>query len=129
LPPWHLWVVSAKWQKKLLNLGMKCRRLKSNNSSCIGGTSENICSSSGGDHEKWNTGWNSVSHQNCRKLGGKSSLGPNYFQLQIFYSQSCIWSPIMLQLAVIALNRLTLWITLLLLLSGCGKAKTGWGYI
>ncbi len=47
----------------MLQLNIECTRVETNYSSCTVRSSENICSSSGGAHEKGKTGWNSVYHQ------------------------------------------------------------------
>jgi hypothetical protein len=65
--------------------------LESNYSSCIGRSSENICSSSGGAHEKAKRGWNSVYH---KKLVEKLVwVLPSYFCFVKFHSQLSIWCP------------------------------------
>jgi hypothetical protein len=63
--------------KILLNPGMICIRLNSNNSSCTGRTSENISSSSAGAQENETQD----ETQFTTKIGGKFSLCPNYFLL------------------------------------------------
>ncbi len=62
---------------EMLKLSISCTRFESFYTSCIGRSSENICSSSGRDQENERQD----ETQFTTKIGGKTSLGPSYVVL------------------------------------------------
>jgi len=63
---------------EMLKVNISCTRFESFYSSCVGRSSENICSSSGRDQENERQ---DKTQFTTKIIGGKTSLGPSYFVL------------------------------------------------